>query len=65
MPRWYALCNGADLPACQLCRRFVEHNRRDAEHPQQGFIQPTITGTHCNSFIERPHVSAITPTDRT
>lgn len=66
MPRWYALCAGAEFPGCVSCRRFVDNNTpADAESKQQAWIQPLITGGHCHTYIERPHLGAITPTSRT
>lgn len=65
MPRWYALCNGAGVPACRQCRRHVDHHPVAAHELRQGFTTPAFVGTHCNNFMEQPvHASAaITPTD--
>lgn len=66
MPRWYALCHGVEFQACANCRRFVGNNTpADIDSPQQAWIKPLITGAHCNTFIERPPLGAITPTSRT
>ena len=61
MPRWYPLCNGADIPACQGCRRFAPNNGSAMHEPQQAWIKPELIGIHCNNFIERP---AHSPSDR-
>lgn len=65
MPRWYALCNGADIPACALCKRFTANNGSAAHEPRQGFVAPEFAGDHCLKFIECPPYQrvAITPTD--
>lgn len=62
MPRWYALCNGHDLPACNTCRRLADLYPTAREHNQQAWITPDFTATHCNSYIERPdYLVAPTP----
>ena len=65
MPRWYALCNGAGIRACALCKRHVSNNGTAQHEPQQGFVTPELSGDHCNRFIECPPYqrAAITPTD--
>lgn len=65
MPRWYALCRGAGIPACVECRRFVDNNPRCADDPTQAWRSPDLIGRHCNAYIERPsHArAAVTPTD--
>lgn len=54
MPRWFALCQGLDLPACHTCRRLAALYPADSTHATQSWTKPDVTGTHCNSYIERP-----------
>ena len=54
MARWYALCKGADQPACALCRRFAAANGSAAEDGRQAWTAPELIGQHCNHFIESP-----------
>lgn len=67
MPRWFALCNGNAMPACDLCRRHVSNNVIAAKEAQQAFTSPDLVGTHCNRFMELPPAlgvaMAVTPTD--
>lgn len=65
MPRWYSLCNGADIPSCAMCRRFAPNNPGAASEARQGWTQPELLGTHCNKFIERPvyATTAMTPSN--
>ncbi len=65
MPRWYALCKGHPLPACDRCRRNAAHHPNAANDRQQSWVGPDLHGQHCRNFIEQPpHVHATTPTDQ-
>lgn len=65
MPRWYALCNGTDIPGCRSCRRLATRHPFAAQERQQAWTTPDLQGGHCNRYIEQPATSlaAVTPTD--
>lgn len=54
MPRWYALCNGCGINACQGCRRLADHHPTAREDRQQAWVGPDLVGEHCRNFIELP-----------